>query len=277
MRTVAEAVAEHLAKSNNLFRPAFVAFHQPWSLHQSLTVCLQPFLYLQGPDSRPLLMGYGGRLYSSSSAASAGEGGVANAAGLTNVTALMAGAAARSLHRIGSSNFGSLLRTLSAGHLPGLAGSRANSLQRAGSSQGMLDRAALAAGSSTSIPGGLRTVSEDQAVQDLTQAGGDAAAAAAAAAAVDSTTETGDVSSSSRSESAVGDRVEAAVKAAAALLGFGGLLPLLGPNGEKLALNAYGRLVAMPGRKPLTGEWCEICSLSCVWRSFAGVYFVALS
>jgi hypothetical protein len=214
-------------------------------------------------------MGYGGRLYSSSSAASAGEGGVANAAGLTNVTALMAGAAARSLHRIGSSNFGSLLRTLSAGHLGNLAGSRANSLQRTGSSQGMLDRAALAAGSSTSVRGGLRTVSEDQAVQDLTQAGDSNAASAlsaAAAAAGDSTAEAGidaGVSSSS-SESAVGERVEAAVKAAAALLGFGGLLPLLGPNGEKLALDAYGRLVAMPGRKPLTGEREYVCMILCL-------------
>jgi hypothetical protein len=195
-------------------------------------------------------MGYGGRLYSSCSAASAGEGGTANAAGLTNVTALMAGAAARSLHRIGSSNIGSLLRTLSAGHLGNLAGSRANSLQRTPSTQGVLDRAALAAGSSTSIPGGLRTVSEDQAVQDLTQAG-DAAAAAAGNAAADSAD--ADVSSSS-SESAVGERVEAAVKAFAALLGLGGLLPLLGPEGEQLALDVYGRLVTMPGRKPLTGE-----------------------
>jgi hypothetical protein len=226
------------------------------------------YTILQGPDARPLLMGYGGRLYSSSSAASAGEGGMANAAGLTNVTALMAGAVARSLHRIRSSNFGSLLRTLSAGHLPGLAGSRANSLQRTGSKSAVLDRAMLAAGSSTSVPGGLRTVSEDQAVQDLTQAGGSSASAvsasAAAAAASDSAAaEAGDADvSSSSSESAVGERVEAAVKAFAALLGRGGLLPLLGPYGEKLALDAYGRLVAMPGRQPLTGE-LHCCFVQC--------------
>jgi hypothetical protein len=165
----------------------------------------------------------------------------------------MAGAAARSLHRIGSTNIGALLRTLSANHL-----GSASSQQGSFSSSGALDRAALAAGSSISIPGGLRTVSEDQAVQDLTQSGDAAAAVAASGAAAETTAADADnKSSSSSSESAVGERVEAAVKAFAALLGFGGLLPLLGPEGESLALDAYGRLVTLPGRKPLTGE--QLC------------------
>ncbi|WIA39755.1 hypothetical protein OEZ86_005813 [Tetradesmus obliquus] len=259
-------------------RPALGADGRPSqvSLAKSRPVFSARGKLLVGPDSRPLLMGYGGRLYSSSTAAAAGEGGTANAAGLTNATALMAGAAARSLHRIGSSNIGTLLRTLSAGHLGNLAAvvgggpSRTNSLtgitgsftlQRTPSSQGVLDRAALAGGSSASLPGGLRTVSEDQAVQDLTAA----AAAAVARGAADS-----ESSSSSSSEGAVGERVEAAVKAAAALLGLGGLLPLLGPQGEPLALDAYGRLVTVPGRAPLTGPSGQPLQLSVDGKCFTG-------
>ncbi|WIA19482.1 hypothetical protein OEZ85_004094 [Tetradesmus obliquus] len=259
-------------------RPALGADGRPSqvSLAKSRPVFSARGKLLVGPDSRPLLMGYGARLYSSSTAAAAGEGGTANAAGLTNATALMAGAAARSLHRIGSSNIGTLLRTLSAGHLGNLAAaagggpSRTNSLtgitgsftlQRTPSSQGVLDRAALAGGSSASLPGGLRTVSEDQAVQDLTAA----AAAAVARGAADS-----ESSSSSSSESAVGERVEAAVKAAAALLGLGGLLPLLGPQGEPLALDAYGRLVTVPGRAPLTGPSGQPLQLSVDGKCFTG-------
>lgn len=51
----------------------------------------------------------------------------------------------------------------------------------------------------------------------------------------------------------VGEHVEAAVMALAAMLGLGGLVPLLGPDGRKLGVDEYGRLVTMPHKSLLTG------------------------
>lgn len=44
------------------------------------------------------------------------------------------------------------------------------------------------------------------------------------------------------------------MKGLAAAVGLGGFLPLLGPAGERLGLDPYGRLLVMPGKTPLTGE-----------------------
>lgn len=62
----------------------------------------------------------------------------------------------------------------------------------------------------------------------------------------------------------VAEQVDAGVKGLAAVLGLGGFLPLLGPAGEQLVLDPYGRLLAMPDRKPLTGEVCLLCVDVCV-------------
>jgi hypothetical protein len=53
----------------------------------------------------------------------------------------------------------------------------------------------------------------------------------------------------------VGEQIDAGVKGLAAAVRLGGFLPLLGPAGEKLALDAYGRLLVMPCKTPLTGGW----------------------
>jgi hypothetical protein len=51
----------------------------------------------------------------------------------------------------------------------------------------------------------------------------------------------------------VAEQVEAAVKGVAALLGLGAFQPVLGPTGQRLGLNAYGKLVPTSSKTPLTG------------------------
>lgn len=58
------------------------------------------------------------------------------------------------------------------------------------------------------------------------------------------------------------------MKGLAAAVGLGGFLPLLGPAGERLGLDPYGRLLVMPGKAPLTGEMgqgvvCSACVRQC--------------
>jgi hypothetical protein len=48
-------------------------------------------------------------------------------------------------------------------------------------------------------------------------------------------------------------QVDLGVKGLAAAVGLGGFLPLLGPGGERLGLDTYGRLLVMPGKQVLTG------------------------
>jgi hypothetical protein len=48
-------------------------------------------------------------------------------------------------------------------------------------------------------------------------------------------------------------QVDLGVKGLSAAAGLGGFLPLLGPGGERLGLDTYGRLLVMPGKQVLTG------------------------
>lgn len=179
---------------------------------------------------------------------------MANAAGLTNTTALVAGAAARSLHRMGSSSsFSTLLQTLPGFGLTSPAGSYKGGLQptislgsNAGSRTPRLARISSSDHlSPLGTPGSYG--SSDFGRNPFSAAAGLGTAALAA------TGKAGSSSVSKISDDGVAERVELAVKAFAALFGLGGLLPLLGPDGRPLALDAYGRLVVMPGKNLLKG------------------------
>jgi hypothetical protein len=54
----------------------------------------------------------------------------------------------------------------------------------------------------------------------------------------------------------VGEQVDAGVRGLAAAVGLGGFLPLLGPDGQYLGLDPYGRLVCVQDGKLLAGARC---------------------